>query len=123
MAILRHLVNDSVTEQQYDYRPNKLKITQLIFSRTPLPQSNNKYELQLSYVVSFCYILYFANFVSYLEKIPDMYQCILLKDKYLRIRLLTSSEKESNLHPTYKLTHNETLVDSKLIRVEKYTST
>ena len=116
-------MNRSVIEQQYDYSPNQLKITQLIFSRTPLPQSNNKYELQLSYIVSFCYILYFANFVSCLEKIPDMYQCTLLKDKYLRIRIVTSSEEESNFHPTYKLTHDGKLGNLKLIPVEKYTST
>ncbi len=107
---------------EYDYSPNKLAITEVKLSRIPSLQNINQYILQVSYVVSIiiCFIhqCYFC-----LEKIPEIYKCTGLKNKYFKVVILTASEEKSNIHPMYKIIDEQIPVDSKLISINQYAST
>ncbi|CAF0941730.1 unnamed protein product [Rotaria sordida] len=98
-------VNGSVRVHQYDYSPNKLKIKKLILSRISSLQNINQYNLQVSCIM------------------PKMYECTNLKNKYLKAKILTSSEHDSRIHPNYKFMDGQKPVDSILIRVNQYDTT
>ncbi len=108
----------------YDYSPNKLKIKQSVLSRVPSLQYINQYILQVSYIVSYHCLFYFiSSFYFYLQKIPKLYECTLLKNKWLKVMILTSSEQEPEIHPMYKIIDNNKPVHSILITADQYDST
>lgn len=108
----------------YDYSPNKLKIKQSVLSRVPSLQYINQYILQVSYIVTYHCLFYFiSSFYFYLQKIPKLYECTLLRNKRLKVMILTSSEQEPDIHPMYKIIDNNKPVHSILITADQYDST
>ncbi|CAF0990910.1 unnamed protein product [Rotaria sordida] len=98
-------VDSSHHQDRYDYSPNKLQITQLRFSLISSHENINQYYLQVSFII------------------PELYRCTELKNKYLEVKILTSSEEESKIHPNYKFMNGQRPIDSKLIPIHEYDST
>ncbi|CAF1121730.1 unnamed protein product [Adineta steineri] len=80
-------VNSSYPTKTYDYSPNQLKISQCKLSYVPSSQHSNQCVLKVQ--------------VPY--EIPDLYKCTLLKNKYLKAVICTSSEEEVTIHPSLTL--------------------
>ncbi|CAF0975793.1 unnamed protein product [Rotaria sordida] len=98
-------VDSSHHQDRYDYSTNKLQITQLRFSLISSHENINQYYLQVSFTI------------------PELYRCTGLKNKYLEVKILTSSEEESKIHPNYKFMNGQRPIDSKLIPIHEYDST
>lgn len=69
--ILLNLVNASVHQAQYDYSPNKLKITQSTFSRVLSFQNTNQYVLKISYIVSYHHLFYIISVIFVFKRFQN----------------------------------------------------
>ncbi len=58
------------------------------------------------------------------KKVPEeMFKCTLLKDKYIRITILTGSDEDPRVHPIYQILKEQNRVSSMIFPVDQYSST
>ncbi|CAF3408809.1 unnamed protein product [Rotaria socialis] len=96
--------NSSVQSQYYDYSANKLIITKVMQSRAEPHESSHQFNVHVSYVI------------------PPLYECTQLRNKCIKVDILTGSKQESQMHPNYKFMADEEVTDSLYIRADKYES-
>ncbi|CAF4110290.1 unnamed protein product [Rotaria sordida] len=92
-------------EDQYDYSPNQLRITKLEITQVSSNQKVTEYNTELSFII------------------PEMYKCTGLKNKYVKIEIVTGSEQKPEIHSNYKIMNGQRPINSKLIPVDEYIST
>jgi hypothetical protein len=64
----------------------------------------------------------FDEYYFLFEKIPDMYACTGLKDKHIRITILTGGDQETRVHPVYRILDKQNRVSSITFPVNEYSS-
>jgi hypothetical protein len=58
------------------------------------------------------------------KKVPEeMFRCTSLKDKRIRITILTGSDEDPRVHPIYQILDKQNYASSMIFPVDQYSST
>lgn len=117
------LVNGSVHIDEKKYSSNNLQIAKLLCTLVSSTKNTTEFNLEVSCTVSYnCCCLAF-KYKLYFEKIPDMYKCTELRNKYLQVKILIGNGQESAMHPIFKFKCDQGVTDSIFFPVNQYAPT
>ncbi|UJR36046.1 hypothetical protein I4U23_028783 [Adineta vaga] len=84
-----HSVPSSIKKTNYNYCADQLQIIDVCPSQVSFALQTNHCTIRLSY------------------SIPKMYECTSLKDKYVKIMILTGNDQRPDSYPSYRFLHDQ----------------